>query len=328
MKPKTVMFLMAAAVALAVATGGQVQGVWAQAYPTKPIKIIVPFPPGNTMDIMSRLIGPKLSERLGQPVIVENRPGASGMLGLDLVVKSPPDGYTIGAGQGGNLVVLPHTSKNVPYDALKDFAPIAISTTNYLVIFANTAAPFKTLPEMIAYAKANPGKLTVASNGEGGFPHLAFEHLRLMAGFTYNYIPYKGSAQIADRRNGRPGPGGHRRRHRAYAPHPIGQAHPAGRHQQEPRGVLARQTRRCRNRSGLRVGRLVRFHRAGRHAREIVNKLNEEINRAMKSPDVADKMVAGGMVVVAESPKYFEEVIKSDYAKYGKLVRDIGFKPQ
>jgi tripartite-type tricarboxylate transporter receptor subunit TctC len=172
MNLKTVRYLVAFAAAAAV-VAGSVPGVQAQAWPTKPIKIIVPFPPGNTMDIMSRLIAPKLQERLGQPVIVENRPGASGMLGLDLVVKSPPDGYTIGAGQGGNLCVLPHTSKNVPYDALKDFAPIAVSTTNYLVIFANTSQPFKTLPEMIAYAKANPGKLTVASNGEGGFPHLA-----------------------------------------------------------------------------------------------------------------------------------------------------------
>jgi tripartite-type tricarboxylate transporter receptor subunit TctC len=168
-----------------------------QAYPTKPIKLIVPFPPGNTVDIMSRLIAPKMSERLGQQIVVENRPGASGMLGLDLVAKSPPDGYTIGAGQGGNLAVLPHTSKNIPYDALRDFVPIAVSTTNYLGIVANPDAPFKTIGEMVKYAKANPGKLTVATNGEGGFPHLAFEHLRTMAGISYTHVPYKGSAAIA-----------------------------------------------------------------------------------------------------------------------------------
>lgn len=166
-------------------------------FPNKPIKIIIPFPPGNTTDLMARLISPKLSERLGQQVIVENRPGASGMLGLDLVAKSTPDGYTIGAGQGGNLVVLPHTSKNMPYDALKDFSPIAVSTTNYLVVVGSTGAPFKTLPEMISWARANPGKLTVATNGEGGFPHLIFEHLRMMGNFSFNHIPYKGSAQIA-----------------------------------------------------------------------------------------------------------------------------------
>ncbi len=156
----------------------------AQPYPSKPIKLIVPFPPGNTIDIMSRLIAPKMSERMGQQVVVENRPGASGMLGLGMVAKSAPDGYTIGAGQGGTLAVLPHTSKNIPYDALKDFLPIAVSTTNYLGIVANPGAPFKSVGEMVAYAKANPGKLTVATNGEGGFPHLAFEHLRSMTSFS------------------------------------------------------------------------------------------------------------------------------------------------
>src|SRR5690349_24431343 len=99
----------------------------AQQYPAKPVRIIIPFPPGNTTDIMSRLIAPKMSERLGQQVVVENRPGASGMLGLDYVAKSAPDGYTIGCVQGGNMVVLPHTSKTIPYDPLKDFAPIAVS---------------------------------------------------------------------------------------------------------------------------------------------------------------------------------------------------------
>ena len=146
----------------------------AQTYPAKPIRIVIPFPPGNTTDIMSRLIAPKMSQRLGQQVIVENRPGASGMLGLDYVAKSAPDGYTVGCVQGGNMVVLPHTSKNIPYKPLEDFLPVAVSTTNYLGIVANVDAPFKTIGEMVKFAKANPGKLTVATNGEGGFPHLAF----------------------------------------------------------------------------------------------------------------------------------------------------------
>src|SRR5678815_172407 len=171
--------------------------VQAHNYPTKPVRIVIPFPPGNTTDIMTRLIAPKISDRLGQQVIVDNRPGASGMLGLDHVAKGPADGYTIACVQGGNMVVLPHTSKNISYDPLKDFAPIAVTTFNYLAIVANPGAPFKTIGEMVRYAKANPGKLTVATNGEGGFPHLAFEHLRTMAGFTFTHVPYKGSAAIA-----------------------------------------------------------------------------------------------------------------------------------
>ncbi len=323
MKLKTVVCLVAAAAVLAMAAGVQ-----AQAYPTKPIKIIVPFPPGNTMDIMSRLISPKMSERLGQPVIVENRPGASGMLGMDLVVKSPPDGYTIAAGQGGNLCVLPHTSKNIPYDALKDFAPISLSTTNFLVIVANNSQPFKTLPEMIAYAKAHPGKLTVATNGEGGFPHLGFENLRLMAGFTYNYIPYKGSAQIYTdliggqvqvAMDGVIAPTPHIKSGRITLLAPTGKTRPALWPDKPTAGETV---------PGYTSAGWFGFVAPAGTPKGIVGKLNDEINRAMKSPDVADKMVAGGMAVVAESPKYFEDVIKSDYAKYGKLVRDIGFKPQ
>src|SRR2546430_17492890 len=114
------------------------------------------------MYIMTLLTGPKMPERLARLNVAENRPGASGMLGLDFVAKAAPDSYTIAAGQGGNLTVLPHTSKNISYDPLKDFAPIAVSTTNYLGIVANPEVPFKAVAEMIAYAQANPGQVTGA----------------------------------------------------------------------------------------------------------------------------------------------------------------------
>ena len=300
----------------------------AQAYPTKPIRLIVPFPPGNTMDIMSRLIGPKMAERLGQQIIVENRPGASGMLGLELVAKAPADGYTIGAGQGGNLTVLPHTSKNCPYDPLKDFAPLAVSTTNYLGIVANPDAPFKTIGEMVKYAKANPGKLTVATNGEGGFPHLGFEHLRSMADFTYTHVPYKGSAAIATDVIG-------------------GQVQAAmdgitgmTPHIKSGRLRLLAVTNKTRvdlwpgvpaaaeDVPGYESGGWFGFIAPAGTPREIVMKLNDEINRAMKAPDVTQKLEAAGLFVVAESPEYFAKVIKSDYDKYGRLVKMIGFQPQ
>ena len=133
MKPKTLVLLVAAAAFLAAAADVQ-----AQSYPTKLIKIIVPQPPGgNVGDIQSRLISPILSKRLGQPVIVENRPGAGGTIGTGVLAKSPPDGYTLASGQGGPIVVLPHTSKNVPYDSLKDFAPIAMTTRNFMNIYAH-----------------------------------------------------------------------------------------------------------------------------------------------------------------------------------------------
>jgi tripartite-type tricarboxylate transporter receptor subunit TctC len=302
---------VAVAVALFFTAGGQV----------------VPFPPGNTTDTQSRLIAPTMSKRLGVPVIVENRPGASGLLGTEQIAKAAPDGYTIGTVQGGTMVVLPHTSKNIPYDPLKDLVPISLTTTNYMVVITNNAVPFKTVPEMIAYAKANPGKLTVATNGEGGHPHLALELLRLMAGFTYNYIPYKGSAQISmDVIGGQV----------QMAIDGVASQVP---HIRSGRIHLLAVTGKSRSKSfpdrptaaeavpGYEAGGWFGFAAPGGTPPEIIQRLNAEISHAY-SPDVVEKMTAAEMTVVRELPKYFEEVIKSDYARYGKLVRDIGFKPQ
>jgi tripartite-type tricarboxylate transporter receptor subunit TctC len=300
----------------------------AQSYPNKPIRIIVPFPPGNTMDIMSRLIGPKITERLGQQIVVENRPGASGMLGLDLVAKAPADGYTIGAGQGGNLTVLPHTSKSIPYDPLRDFVPIAVSTTNYLGIVANPNAPFKTIGEMVIYAKGNPGRLTVATNGEGGFPHLAFEHLRTMSGITYTHVPYKGSAAIATDIIGGQVQAG------------IDGITGMTPHIKSGRLRLLAVTNKTRvalwpdtpaaaeDVPGYESGGWFGYVAPAGTPREIVLKLNDEINRAMKQPDVSEKLANAGLLVVAEPPEFFANLLRSDYAKYGKLVKDIGFTPQ
>ena len=301
---------------------------YGQAYPSKPVRIVIPFPPGNTTDIMSRLIAPKMSERLGQQVIVENRPGASGMLGLDHVAKGPADGYTIACVQGGNMVVLPHTSKNIPYDPLKDFAPISVTTFNYLAIVANPNAPFKTIGEMVRYAKANPGKLTVATNGEGGFPHLAFEHLRAMAGFTYTHVPYKGSAAIATdviggqvqaAMDGITGMTPHIKSERLRLLATTNKTRPA----LWPNHPVAGE-----DVPGYESGGWFGYAAPAKTPREIILKLNEEINRAMRAPDVVEKLEVAGLIIRTESPEFFAQVLKSDYEKYGRLVKSIGFVPQ
>jgi tripartite-type tricarboxylate transporter receptor subunit TctC len=300
----------------------------AQNYPTKPIKVIVPYPPGDAADILARLIGPKASERLGQPMVVENRPGASGQIGMEVLKNAAADGYTIGVGQGGNLVVAPHTYKKIPYDPLKDFVPIAVLATNYLAVVANPKVPFKTASEMVAWAKANPGKLTLATNGEGGFPHLAFENLAAMAGFTFQHIPYKGAAQIATDVIGgqvQLGIGAYT----SLSPHVL-----SGR----LRLIAVTNPVPVPNKPELPIfadavpgydsrGWFGYVAPAGT-PREVIRVLNEEINRAMRLHDVADKMVASGLIIVTESPEFFGEMIRSDYAKYGKLARDIGFRPQ
>ena len=300
---------------------------WAQAWPQRPVKIIIPFPPGNTLDIMSRLIQPKLAELLGQPVVVENMAGASGQIGLSAVARAAPDGYTIGGGQGGTLTTLPHTTKKLSYDPLKDFAPIALSTTNFLGIAANLDAPFKTIPEMIAYAKANPGKLTVATNGEGGFPHLAMEDLRMKAGFTYTHVPYKGSAPILNDLIGGQvqatfdGITGLTAQIRAGKIRLLAVTH-ASKVSQFPDAATVNEAVPGYTSNGwfgyiAPVGTPV----------AIVQRLNSAINTAMRQPDVVEKLGSAGLIVVTEPPAYFDNAIRSDYAKYGKLVKDIGFVP-
>ena len=316
------------AVALFIGTFGLTAAAAQQSYPSRPVRIIVPFPPGEAADIIARLVAPVLSARMGQQFVVENRPGVSGQLGLGLLKNATPDGYTIGMGQGGNLSVAPHTYKKVRYDALKDFAPIALSATNYLAVVAYPGAPFKTAPEMIAWAKANPGKLSLATNGEGGYPHLAFEYLARSAGFKFLHVPYKGAAQIVgDVMGGQVMAG-------------IGSYTSLAPLTQTGRLQLIGVTNDVRvpSKPDLPVfaqivpgydmrGWFGVVAPAGT-PREIVQRLNAEINRAMQQPDVNAKLVTAGLNVANESPEWFEKFIKTEYGKYGKLVRDIGLKPQ
>src|SRR5262245_12374126 len=326
MRGEVMRFALRAFVLVAFALG--LPAALAQSYPSRPIRVIVPFPPGDAVDILSRLIGPKVSERLGQQWFVENRAGASGQIGLEVAARAPADGYTIAAGQGGNLVVAPHTYKKLPYDPLKDFAPIAVLATNYLAVIANPGVPFNSAAEMVSWAKANPGKLTLATNGEGGFPHLAFEHLAVMGGFTFQHIPYKGATQIVTDVIGgqvQLGIGAYT----SLSPHVL-----SGR----LRLIAVTNPVRVPNKPELPIfadavpgydsrGWFGYVAPAG-VPRDIIRTLNEELNRAMKLPDVADKMVASGLIIVTASPEFFGEVIRSDFEKYGKLARDIGFKPQ
>ena len=168
----------------------------AQAWPSQPIRIIVPFQAGDLADVIARMVGQKMGDDLGQPVVVENRPGASGLVGLQTAMQAAPDGHTLVMGQMGGMAVAPNINRQ-PFDVRKEFKGVAGMYSNYMVLVAaNDFAP-NTLAEIIAFARANPGKLTMASNGQGGFPHLAFEQIRREAGgFEYTHVPYKGSAQI------------------------------------------------------------------------------------------------------------------------------------
>ena len=191
--PSTVQFARILAVALLFAGSAPAQ---AADYPNQLIKIVVPFPPGGGVDVVARVIAPKLTELLGQPVVVENRGGAGGSLGAIAVAQAPRDGYTLLLGTASTHGTNPNVYAKLPYDAVRDFAPVALITSAPLVLVANNDVPVKTTAELIALAKAKPGELTFGSYGVGSSNHLVAELFNTMAGIQTRHVPYRGSAPM------------------------------------------------------------------------------------------------------------------------------------
>jgi tripartite-type tricarboxylate transporter receptor subunit TctC len=171
----------------------------AQTYPSKPVRLIVTFAPGGGADFVARAIAPGLSEALGQPVVVDNKAGANGVVGADAAAKAAPDGYTLLLGTAGTLAVAPHLGEPLPFDPLRDLIPVSLVATSAFAITVNKAVPVDTLAALVAYAKAHPDKLNYGSSGTGGAPHLAAELFCSMAGVQMTHVPYRGLAPaIAD----------------------------------------------------------------------------------------------------------------------------------
>lgn len=300
----------------------------AQNYPNRAIRVIVPQQPGDPCDTFARLLGPYMTKNLGQQLVVDNRPGAGGMIGLELAATAPADGYTIACGQGGNLSVIPHTMKNVPYKALQDFAPVALVATNYLALVAANNAPFKTTAELVRHLKANPGKVTFATNGQGAFLHMATELFRSYVGFEYIHVPFKGIGSMAQELLAN-------RVDAAFssftAIHPFvkaGQVRLLG---------IAKETRAsnypdlptvAESVPGFSSGGWFGFVAPAKVPKEVITVLNREMNLALKQPEVRAKLESLGLDVRTESPEYLRDLMKSEYNKYGKVARDIKLVPQ
>jgi tripartite-type tricarboxylate transporter receptor subunit TctC len=169
-------------------------GTSAQPFPSKPIRIVVPFPAGGTTDVLARAAAQKLTDTLGQPAVVDNRPGAGGNIGAELVAKSPPDGYTLLMGTVGTHAINPALYPKLPYDHMRDFAPVILVAGVPNVLVVNPALPVNSVQELVAYAKANPGKLNFASSGSGTSIHLSAELFKTAAGLAMTHVPYKGSS--------------------------------------------------------------------------------------------------------------------------------------
>ena len=301
---------------------------FAQKYPTRPVRIIVPQLPGDSCDTFARLLGQKMGERLGQQFVVDNRPGASGTIGLQLTAQASADGYTIACGQGGNMSVIPHTMKNVPFDALKDFAPIGLVATNYLALVVNPGTPYKTVGEFVKYLKANPGKVAFGTNGEGAFLHMAAELFRSQVGFEYLHVPFKGVPQIGQELMAGSVQAAFTSFTGIYPFVQSGRVRLLG---------IAKATRApnypdlptiAETVPGFSSGGWFGFVAPANVPKDVIAILNREMNAALKVPDIRKKLEALGLDVWTESPEYLGALIRSEYEKYGKVARDIGLVPK
>ena len=317
--------LAGAFAALALTTAGAAS---AQAWPARPIRIIVPFPPGGGLDIFARITAPRLQENLGQQIVVENRSGAGGMVGADAVAKAAPDGYTLLFASSAEVTISQHLYPKMAYDAAKDFAPVSYAAHAAMLFSVHPSLPAKTLQEVIAHARANPGKLSFASAGTGGVQHLAGEILKTAAKVDIVHIPYKGAGPaVIDMVGGQVQMGF------TALPSSIQHAR-SGR----LRPIAVTNAKRSEvapelptfSELGYPQLDLVVWYAAlfpARTPAEIVARMNAEINRAVNSPDIKAKLLEQGVESVGTTPDQLARFMQSESARYGKIIRDTGARP-
>ena len=299
----------------------------AQPYPSKPIKVIVPFAPGGNVDITARLVAPALSEALGQPVVVENKPGAGGTIGADMVAKSPPDGYTLLMGSNSTFSVAPSLYPKNPYSPLKDFAPVIMIASAPFVLVINPGLPAKDAKELVALAKASPGKLTMSSAGTGSSNHLVGELFQEISGARFTHIPYKGSGQaLTDLMGGQVNlhfdqltsaashiQGGKLRALMVTAPARVAMLPDV------PTAAEAGYAAfEATNVTGL-------IAPAGT-PREIIDKLNAATQKVIAQAVIREKFAGIGAMATGGSPEQFGAYIRDDLSKWTRIVKDANVK--
>jgi tripartite-type tricarboxylate transporter receptor subunit TctC len=296
-------------------------------YPSKPVRFIVPFPAGGPLDIVARSIGQDLNKAWGQPVLVDNRPGAGGNIGADMVAKAPPDGYTILMGAVSTHAINVWLYKRLPYDPLKDFAPVTLVTSVPNVLVVHPSVPARNVRELIALAKARKGELNFASGSTGSAGHLAGELFKTMAGVDMVHIPYKGAAPaVADLLAG----------HVSLMFDNLASALPnikAGR----VRAIAVTTLKRSPflpelptiSESGLRgfdVGTWFGVFAPAGTPREMVMRLNSDISRALRTPGMKERLAALGAEAMPDTPEAFAAFVKAEMSKYKQIVQASGAK--
>ena len=299
----------------------------AQAYPSKPIKFVVPFPPGGNLDFVARTLQPKMQDALGQPVIIDNKGGNAGMIGLEYASKQPGDGYTIVLGNTGTIAINQSVYPKMNYDAVKDFVPIGITTTNALMATIAGNVPASNLKEFIAYAKANPGRLNFAISGAGSGPHFGAEMLKRAAGVDIPIVFYKGSGPaVTDLLGGQV-------QIQMDAPS-VTMAH-----------VKAGKLKALAVTGKTRLASLPdvpTFEQAGLPGVDAggfqgvlapagtppaaVARLSDALNKALSDPQVKERIAANGLDVAISTPAEFGAFIRSEIAKWGKVAREANIR--
>lgn len=312
---------------IAVLAAAWIGAASAQSYPVKPIRLIVPFSPGGGTDFIGRLLAQRLAGPLGQPVLVDNRPGAGGVIGADLAAKSPADGYTMVLGSPGSLTINPNIQPRMPYDTLRDFAPIALATISPFTLVVHPSLPVRSVKALVTLAKARPGQLNYGSAGNGSVAHFSAEQFRALAGVDIVHIPYKGSTPaVTDLVAGQ--------LQLMFENLPIILPHrKSGRLRALAVGTKAR--------SAI-VPDLPTMEEAGVPGYEsstsfgvlapagtpaaIVSRLNGEIVKILASADVKERLTAMGLAPAGGTPEAYAAHLKEELAKYARIVKAAGIK--
>ena len=299
----------------------------AQTYPNRPIRLVVPFPPGGAVDFFARAVQPALAEALGQPILIDNKAGASGMVGAGLVAQAAPDGYTLLLGNIASLAINVGIYEKMPYDPRRDFTHIVRTVDVNYVLVVHPTLPVNNVAELVRYAKANPGKLSYGSAGSGSLPHLGTELFKAQAGIDLVHVPYKGGGPmvtdalggqiqvvLGDQAN--------------LMPHVL-----TGR----LRALAVATAKRSANapnlptmaESGLPGFEATAWQGlvgpAGMNA-EVVRRINDAVNKVIATPAISSRLVGGGLEPVGGTPQQFSRFIDSEISKWTKTAKDVGVK--
>jgi len=319
--------------ALAVASVPAMAGAQAlskdqPAYPVKPIRLVVTFAPGGTTDIQSRMLVEKLAPRLGQQVLIDNRGGAGGNIGMEIVARAPADGYTLVITVVGTWAVNPYLYK-LPYDVQKDFAPVVHVATTPGVLVIHPALPVRTVRELVTLARKRPGELAYGTAGLGSFTHISAELFAVMTGIRMTHVPYKGSGPAtADL------VGGHIQLSFSSAVPAMPQIQ-SGR----LRAIATTGSKRLAvlpdlptvaeaGVTGYESSTWTAMAAPARTPLQVIERLNREVNAVLQMPDIQERSAAMGSVITGGTPEWFQDYLKSELAKYGKLVKQAGIKPE